>query len=385
MYPALLEKMDSELDDLQNSVLTESLGLGRGLSVKIIEAVSEFMMEVNSYYTNAMEGNPSKLKDIEAALHEDFSSDPNARNYQLEHLAHIQVQKAMFKRLKEEPELEICSKAFLCWLHEQFYLRLPDGFRFATTVSGKKIPVIPGKLREKGVFVGRHDAPETVYEIERFLNEFERVFSLNLIEPKYRIMAFASSHHRLLWIHPFNDGNGRVARLFTIAYRYRLQLGEGFLWTVTRAFARNRSEYDRHLSLADQPLLHDYDGRGPLSQENLILFCKFFLRMCLDQIRYINGLLRLDEFQTRCRRYFRILMEEKRISKKAGKLMDQILREGEIPRSRVCGICAVQQRRATQIIKEVLDQGLAAASSAYGPLRLKINADLAGIVFPQIV
>jgi hypothetical protein len=37
--------------------------------------------KVNSYYTNAMEGNPSKLKDIEAALNNHLAKDKTARDY----------------------------------------------------------------------------------------------------------------------------------------------------------------------------------------------------------------------------------------------------------------------------------------------------------------
>lgn len=33
-----------------------------------------------------------------------------------------------------------------------------------------------------------------------------------------KLVAMAAAHHRLMWIHPFLDGNGRVARLFTEAY-----------------------------------------------------------------------------------------------------------------------------------------------------------------------
>ena len=35
--------------------------------------------------------------------------------------------------------------------------------------------------------------------------------------PKYDLLKIAIAHHRFVWIHPFENGNGRVVRLFTYA------------------------------------------------------------------------------------------------------------------------------------------------------------------------
>jgi Fic family protein len=42
-----------------------------------------------------------------------------------------------------------------------------------------------------------------------------------------RLVAIAAAHHRLLWIHPFADGNGRVARLLSHALLRRAGVGYG--------------------------------------------------------------------------------------------------------------------------------------------------------------
>ena len=57
-----------------------------------------------------------------------------------------------------------------------------------------------------------------------------------------RILAAATAHHRLLWIHPFLDGNGRVARLMSHAMLSEA-LGAGGLWSVCRGLARREAEY----------------------------------------------------------------------------------------------------------------------------------------------
>src|SRR4051794_21147222 len=118
MSPVLPTRTTPELDELMARIFSSSAALGRGIHPLILAEVARLMTKVNSYYTNAMEGNPCKLKDIDAALQKKFAKDRAARHFQLEHVAHIQVQEAMIHRLRAEPALVIASKEFLCWLHE---------------------------------------------------------------------------------------------------------------------------------------------------------------------------------------------------------------------------------------------------------------------------
>lgn len=384
MFPVLPSRIPPELDQLIYEVTASSAALGKGIHPLILREISRLMVKVNSYYTNAMEGNPSRLKDIEAALNRHFAKDKTARDYQKEHLAHIEVQESMIERLREEPGLSICSENFLCWLHEQFYSKLPADMRFAKTTSGELVPVVPGRLRETGITVGRHDAPATKEQVAAFLARFEESLSPEKLHGGRKLLGMASSHHRFLWIHPFPDGNGRVARLLTIAYGYRIGIETNMLWTVTRAFARNRGEYDAFLGLADQERRNDLDGRGPLSEENLVKFCAYFLKCCQDQVQYMSGLLKLDELERRYGRFIDGLAKEEQLSKAGAKVADRLLLQGEIPRAQVLEICSVKQRRATQIVKELLTARIARSETPYGALRLNISADMAAVLFPEL-
>lgn len=384
MFPVLPSKAPPELEQLAFDVASSSAALGRGCHPLILDEIARFMEKINSYYTNAMEGNPSTLRDIEAALNKKLSKDAVARNYQFEHLAHIRVQEAMFERLRREPGLRVCSEGFIRWLHERFYLLLPEAMRFAKTESGALVPVAPGELRDRGITVGRHDAPETRAAIRDHLARFEEFLSPEALAGTRRLFGLASSHHRLLWIHPFSDGNGRVARLFTSAYASRIGVGEGRLWSVTRAFARNRADYDAHLSNADLSPRNALDGRGPLSEENLVEFCSFFLRACLEQIRYMDSALTLADLERRYRRHVDGLVREKAVSKSGAKVLARLLTQGEVSRSEVPSMCGVKTRRASLIIKELLDARAARSETAYGALRLNITADMAAVLFPGL-
>lgn len=384
MLPVLPSRTTPELDELTIAVLTSSAALGRGIHPLILDAIARLMFKVNSYYTNAMEGNPSKLKDIEAALNKNFAKDETKRNFQLEHVAHIQVQETMLKRLREEPSLRICSEEFLCWLHAEFFLKLPPELRFAKTVSGAPVPVEPGRLRNRPVTVGRHHGPATEAAIKAHLADFSALLSPETLAGPRKLIGMAASHHRLLWVHPFPEGNGRVARLLSTAYGTRIGVGDNLLWTVARAFARRRADYDSNLAQADLPRRNDLDGRGPLSEECLVDFCVFFLRCCADQIRFMDGLLGLTDLSRRYKRFIDGLVAERELSKGGAKIMGRLLLQGEVPRAEVLEICRVRQRRATQVVKELLDAKLTRSETAYGPLRLHISADMAAVLFPEL-
>ena len=79
--------------------------------------------------------------------------------------------------------------------------------------STDRVRVIPGELRRGDVIVGRHLAVSPG-AVPRFLRRFEDVYGR--LGKTVTILS-AAAHHRLLWVHPFLDGNGRVARLMSHA------------------------------------------------------------------------------------------------------------------------------------------------------------------------
>lgn len=385
MFPTLPINTSVEMEELCVDIVRQSSALGRGLAQNVLAAVSRVITPVMSYYTNAMEGNPSRLVDIENAMRKNFSRDADKRNYQREHLAHIAVHKMMMRRLSADSSLDVTSPDFLLWLHGEFYRRLPEEMHFAKMVDGAKVRIKPGEFRSKGALVGRHAAPETTAAIKTCLQDFNRDYRPTALSAVTRVVALAASHHRLLWIHPFSDGNGRVARLFTEAYAVAIGLNRNGLWTVTRAFARNRADYDRNLALADESRLNDYDGRGPLSARRLAEFCAYFLRCCLDQIGYMESVLELELFRQRGERFLAMLVGERKLSKSGAGVLRELLHEGEVGRGDVAAICGVRERRASQIIGALLTAHWAVSPSAYGRLRLHITAAMAAQLLPKLV
>src|SRR5439155_2133836 len=95
--------------------------------------------------SNLIEGHKTLPRDIERAMKQDFSRDETQHNNQELSLAHIAVEKLMEERLEAQP-VDIYSSDFLCWLHREFYTRLPEPLRWATTKTGKRYRIQPGQL-----------------------------------------------------------------------------------------------------------------------------------------------------------------------------------------------------------------------------------------------
>ena len=183
-------------------------------------------------------------------------------------------------------------------MHYEFCRRLPPELLVVRHPStGRTVEVIPGELRDGEVEVGRH-LPPPAEDVPRFLDRIEEAYDPRRLLPTRRLIAVAAVHHRLLWLHPFYDGNGRVARLVAHAMLLRFGVGSS-IWSVARGLARNVERYKTTLMLADETRRGDLDGRGALSETRLREFCEFFLETCIDQVNFMESLLQPSELLRR--------------------------------------------------------------------------------------
>lgn len=64
-----------------------------------------------------------------------------------------------------------------------------------------------------------------------FMDHFDKRFQIAASSASGRIIAIAAAHHRLNYIHPFPDGNGRVSRLMSHAIALEAGIGGKGLWS----------------------------------------------------------------------------------------------------------------------------------------------------------
>ena len=390
MTPLLPEGAE-ELQDLALEVIQDSAALGNRQHPMTLNALRELLRIINSYYSNLIEGHNTHPYDIVRAMQSEYDSEPAKRNLQLESVAHITGQRNMEKKLQEEAEVNIASREFLCYLHREFYRQLPQVFRVVKNPeTGKESLVVPGKLRKESVKVGYHEPPPHG-ALKAFLDRFGEFYAPDKHHGAVKLVAAAAAHHRLMWIHPFLDDNGRVARLFTEAYFHRVPVHGFGLWSVSRGLARRNVDYKTALTWADAPRRNDLDGRGNLSNEGLIKFCRFFLEVCLDQVKYMEGLLRLEELMERIRRYVELRGSGmipgpagKGLKTESARMLQEVLVQGETARGMVIAASGLKERTGRSLLGQLLDEGLIVSDTPKGEVRLGFPIHAAGWFFPDL-
>jgi Fic family protein len=205
------------------------------------------------------------------------------------------------------------------------------------------------------------------------MERFEQVYG-NLGKTE-SIISTAAVHHRLLWMHPFMDGNGRVARLISHATMLDL-LDTGAVWSVARGLARNVREYKRLLASCDQPRRNDLDGRGALSEEALVEFTRFFLTVCIDQVNFMESLIQPDRLRTRILLWAEEEIRLGHLPPRSGSILEAVLYRGELPRGDAAAIAGAGERQARRVVSALLSKEVLVSDSSRAPLRLAFPAAL---------
>jgi Fic family protein len=328
-------------------------------------------------------------------MREDYSNDPAKRDRQKESIIHIDVQKKIEGRLAEEPEMRITDADFLRWIHSEFYDQMPEDLRWVKGENGTREWVEAGEFRKRAVAVGHH-VPPTAGSINGFLKRFDEFYDPEKIYGMKKFVAIAAAHHRLMWVHPFLDGNGRVARLFTDAFFRRVDLSGYGLWNVSRGLARRNTDHKRYLDLADLPRESDLDGRGNLSDRALTEFCRFFLEVCVDQAEYMSSILKLNDFLPRLENYIKRRAEGSIVDEKgrkaeplharAGIVLKEAAIMGELSRGKIAEIVEMGERSARYLLQSLLEEGLLVSSTRWhrSGIRLGFPPHAAGYWFPNL-
>jgi Fic family protein len=381
MEPLLIQEtshLRHELADLALDLTAKSTALRKSLPEGIVRALSNLVRSMNCYYSNLIEGHNTHPIDIERALNEDYSTDPKQRDLQLEAKAHITVQQWI-----DNGGLNgrATSREGILEVHRRFCELLPDELLWVENPDTKEREhVLPGKFRIRDVKVGRHIAVSPG-SLPRFMDRFEGAYKkLGKVDS---IVSAACAHHRLLWMHPFLDGNGRVARLMSYAM-LREALDTGGIWSIARGLARNDAQYKTFLANCDLPRRNDMDGRGNLSEEALAEFSIFFLETCIDQVEFMDNLVRPQNLRNRILIWTEEEMRAGHLPQKSNIVMEAILYRGELPRGDVADILSTGERNARRVTSALLEKGVLLSATTRSPLFLNFPASLASRWMPGL-
>ena len=381
LEPTHLDSVPEATSNLIADLVSAASTLGQSLAPETADSLANVVRVMNCYYSNLIEGHNTRLKEIEQALQRDLAAEPEKRSLQLEAMAHIRVQERIDNAHAGGTLPEPASVDFIRNLHRDFYeSATPEMLRVG------HLQMEPGEMRSRtgeDSAVGLHQPPSSD-RVAAFMTYFEERYRFAGKGQASRLLYMAIAHHRLNYIHPFLDGNGRVSRLMSHAMGLHAGIGARGLWSISRGLARglsDRGEYRRMMNHADSPRQGDLDGRGNLSRKATVEFIDWFLSVAIDQIRFMSVLFDLGNL---ARRYDIYISGQTKLRPEAALVVKDILKRGYLARGEVARVTGMPERSARVVTQGLLAQGLVGSNTPKSELFLRFRHDAIPVLFPDL-
>jgi Fic family protein len=362
---------------LAHELSETSACLDAALAPITAHSLSELVSGMNCYYSNLIEGHHTLPIDIEKAL---FKVQTEQQDLQSLAVAHIEAD----RWAKSQPYDKFSLQSFLLEVHRRFCEHLPKEMLILKDGSYME----PGKFREKDVQVGIHVAPSAA-ALNPFMVRFEKVYSLRLdwskkggINKLDGILATFAAHHRIVWIHPFLDGNGRVARIAIDAMLRACGVNGACLWSMSRGFAKTADEYKAKLAGADQPRMGDLDGRGNLSEKRLAEFCEYAMQTAIDQAKFMSRMFALDNFRFRAEHFFQKVRFD--LKPESVHLFLHAFTNGEFERMEASRLTGLPERTARNVLNALVAEGFLVSDTPRGKVRVGFPMHALGSLLPNL-
>jgi len=355
--------------------------------------LTPLLRAMNSYYTNKIEGQHTYPADLEAAIEQNFSKESETYRRQQLAIAHMRLETELEPLALQLSWAEQFSQDWISRIHRQLYEQLPEASRVILDAKGQvRGALIPGALREIDVTVGGHLAPPVAL-LPDLLRHFAFRYGVEQYSVSKKIVAAGASLHRLSWIHPFADGNGRVSRLQNHLLLSHLRLSDG-LWSPMRGLARRRDDYYAALGEADHQRRNDTDGRGNLSSRGLTGFLSFWLDVCIDQVSFMSNQLafatlehRFNSLALQITHDFGRSMSHSRTSiqpEQLGRALFRLFQIGRLDRGEFKALLGAADRTASRAIAQLLALRLVKTTSRVGSIQPALPFFSLRFLFPGL-
>jgi Fic family protein len=361
--------------DLAGEAISRASGLNGSATPDLRRQLRLLTGIINTYASNLIEGHDTRPHDILRAVNSETPpKDQKALIQAAVRSAQLQV------AIDDDEELikELLEPDVIRSLHRGLFLSTPE----LLETPDAKFCGLPGKTRGAGmhVKVGEHIAPrgEAVDELlENFLAYYKQQKGLSAA----KLIDAAAMHHRLLYLHPFAEGNGRTVRIYTHALMHRAGAGGGGLWSISRGLARGTTEfpdepkgqYKALLASADKERQGaTTDGRGALSLKGLEEFVEWFLLVAIDQIDFMSSVYDLPGLRARAESVWAARLAEKPILVEQSIPILRRLFEGELPRKDAWALAGKSPRTGRNVVARLVEEGLVYSESERGGLQLSL-------------
>jgi Fic family protein len=360
--PILPETLPPSILQLADALPRKTRFLSGRLAPQTASRLGVLLRITNTYYSNLIEGQYTEPADMQKAQAAPVKDRKLLHNLALQHMQVQQLFERALRRHTPPDWAAMFAPELIATLHNRLFrestkaeLALSDGSLLQ-----------PGELRSvsgRNVTVGNHDAPDAM-AVETMLKHLQTGFGRQS-DPRRQLISALAYHHRLAWVHPFTDGNGRVARLITHLQLARLGL-EPTLWSLSRGLARQHKDYYRVLTMADRPREGDLDGRGQMSRKRYFEFIEFMLQVCHDQVDYMTAALEPSHLRERVIRAFRYneTITQQGIRPDSAPAIIALISQGSLPRSEIKVFTGLTPRPAIDELTRLIKLGLVESKTA---------------------
>jgi Fic family protein len=226
---ALLKRIDQKFQVLQSK---------RPLSVSLVRKLKDqFSLEL-TYNSNAIEGNKLTLKETYLVINDGMTVKGKSLRDHLEAKNHNEAIHFL-DDLVEFQKRQTISEQLIRSLQHLIIKDIEDSEA--------------GKYRTGNVLItGSKHKPPDAFEVPKLMHDFISWIKSNT-NKLHPVELAALSHHKLVNIHPFIDGNGRTARLFMNL----ILMQKGYPMVII--LKNDRQKYYRALEKADKGQFEDIE------------------------------------------------------------------------------------------------------------------------------
>ena len=230
----------------------------------------QFQIEM-TYNSNAIEGNTLTMQETFWVIQEGITIKGKPLKDHLEAKDHKEALEFLSELIAKDKKVTV-SEHLVRELHH--------------LVVNKSQSNIAGKYRKGNVIItGSKHKPPDGFEVPSKMREFIKWFSEN--KNKHHVVELSALiHHKLVHIHPFEDGNGRVSRLVMNL----LILKSGYPLAII--LRNDRKRYYRVLSEADE---ENYSGLCEFVAQSVIRSLNIYLKILTQKKKQKEKYISLDE------------------------------------------------------------------------------------------
>lgn len=234
------------------------------VSNQLFPQIKKIFYMLESLQSARIEGNRTTVSD-----YVDSKFTPKIKSEQIEEIKNIEKALDYVNQSFNEDENFKISTWFLKELHSIITKDL--------NLEGSKES---GKFRTCNVKIknAKHVPPESIL-VNQYMEDL--VDWINSEEKMQgQLLKIAIVHHAFTWIHPFDNGNGRISRILTYAMLRQYGFDMAYLLNSTAVFCIDRNKYFEMLQLADEN-----------TNENKICWCEYVLKGLYDEMSKVSKLM----------------------------------------------------------------------------------------------